>query len=153
MELTVGPSFSRRQILSAAGALAAASLAPGLLRNLPVAQLFPASSAPDEMELILRRFTPHVASEFLIRTGTRHTERVILVEATAWEPPPGGQRGLEGESFSLIFAGAGAKAFEDGIFTVSHPSMGAFPLFLVPVGRAVHTQRYQAVVDRRTLPR
>jgi hypothetical protein len=142
--------FSRRHFLAVAGALGAAGLAPGLLRLIPVAGATPAGWSPEVTDLALARFTPHVGSDFMVRTAARHSERVTLLEATAREPHSADRPGLRGESFSLIFAGGGAKTFDDGSFTVTHPAMGAFPLFLVPVGQGSQTQRYQAVVDRRS---
>jgi hypothetical protein len=156
VEAIVGPTFSRRQILGAAGALATAALAPGVLGTLPSLHLLlpQAGEGPAMVDLSLSAFAPHVGTDFLVRAdaGLRPV-RIALVEATARLPHPLDRRGLSGEAFSLVFAARGAGAVEHGIHTVSHPIMGAFPLFLVPVGRATQGQRYQAVVDRRTPPR
>jgi hypothetical protein len=157
VEATIGPTFSRRQVLGGAGALAAAGLAPAVLGNLPRLQhqqLSWAAEGPAVADLSLGRFTPHVGTEFVVRaTGGTRRVRIALVEATARLPHPLDRQGLSGEAFSLVFAARGAEAFGPGIRTVVHPVLGAFPLFLVPVGRATQGQRYQAVVDRRTLAR
>ena len=149
MEAIAGSLFSRRQVIGAAGALAAVTMVPGLLRSVTPPHLSVRGGGSSEVDLTLGRFTPYVGSDFVVRTGGLAKERVTLVEAVAKPPHPHDRKGLHGESFSLIFAGAGAKAFDDGTFTVSHATMGAFRLFLVPVGQARETQRYQAVVNRR----
>jgi hypothetical protein len=53
--------------------------------------------------------------------------------------------GLSGheEAFSLSFTGG---ALEQGVHTLTHPELGSFELFLVPVGE--HGGTYQAVIDR-----
>lgn len=150
MESTVGPTFSRRQLLGAAGALATASLVPVMFGGLPgYLQLARVGAAP-AMDLSLARFTPHLGSEFVVRPqAALRPVRISLVEATARQPNPLDRQGLTGEAFSLVFAARDAGAFGPGIHTLVHPVLGAFSLFLVPVGRAIQGQRYQAVVDRR----
>jgi hypothetical protein len=151
VESTAGPTFSRRQILGAAGALATASLAPVMLGGLPSYLHLARAGAAPAMDLSLARFTPHLGSEFVVRPqAPPRPVRISLVEATARQPNPLDRQGLAGEAFSLVFAARDAGSFGPGIHTVVHPVLGAFPLFLVPVGRATQGQRYQAVVDRRT---
>jgi hypothetical protein len=149
MEASAGPVFSRRQFMVAAGALAAIGLTPGraLAGPLDLPGILAASKTSD---LALSRFAPYVGSSFLLRTGTMRAERVTLAEATARTPRPADRAGLAGESFSLVFAGTGAKAFNHGTFTLVHPALGTFPLFLVAVDQGRQARHYQAVVDRRT---
>jgi len=133
----------------ATGAVATATIVRG-----PLGGLAPANAAvlggllPGD--LALSRFSPYVGQQFTIQVNLLHTEKATLVEATPRQPRPADRPGLQGEAFSLIFAGGGAKAFDNGTFTLSHPAMGTVTLFLVPVGRAQQAQHYQAVIDRRT---
>ena len=139
------PLFTRRQVIGAAGALATVGFTSGLLGF----RLAPVGAMARKADLSLASFTPNVGSEFVVTTGAGQ-ERVTLVDATAAKARPKERKDLRGDAFSLVFAGAGAKAFNDGIFEVSHATMGTFPLFLVPVGKPVQAQRYEAVFDRRT---
>lgn len=50
------------------------------------------------------------------------------------------------ESFSVLFEGV--AAFPQGTRTVTHPSLGQFLLFVVPVGRPQTARTYQAVFNR-----
>jgi hypothetical protein len=145
--------LSRRQLVAMAGALTAAWFAPALLESPPHLTLWSGRATADTADLTLARFTPYVGSEFEIRTGGAQAVRVTLAEATARTPRPADRPGLVGESFSLVFAGNGTKAFDHGTQRVVHPALGAFPLYLVAVDRGLRSQHYQAVVDRRTPPR
>ncbi len=56
-----------------------------------------------------------------------------------------------GECFSLLFRGGG-RAFSQNTYTVVHPSLGTFELFLVPVGTDQNgTQGYLATINRLSL--
>jgi hypothetical protein len=46
-------------------------------------------------------------------------------------------------AFSLFFESSGAERREQQIFTLEHDELGAFDLFLVPVG----PQQYEAVIN------
>ncbi len=52
------------------------------------------------------------------------------------------------ETFSLLFEGPSPPAFWDGTFTVQHPQLGTFPLFLVAVQTEGDGQHYEAVFNR-----
>jgi hypothetical protein len=53
-----------------------------------------------------------------------------------------------GECFSLLFRG-GSRALPQGTYTVEHPSLGKFPLFLVPAGTDSNgAQGYLATINR-----
>lgn len=151
MEAIDGPTFSRRKLLVMTGGLGAVLVSPVLRPSPALALLAPDRiAAPGAALLTLARFTPLVGSTFGVVSGRVQTVRATLEEATARAPRPADRPGLSGESFSLIFAANGRKALGDGTYTVVHPALGTFPLFLVAVDRGRLAQRYQAVVDRRT---
>lgn len=53
-----------------------------------------------------------------------------------------------GECFSLLFRG-GSRALPQGTYMVEHPSLGSFPLFLVPAGTDTNgAQGYLATINR-----
>ena len=47
--------------------------------------------------------------------------------------------------FSLIFQGQGGEPIPQGTYTIQHQAIGAFSLFLVPVGQPLDGNHYQAV--------
>ena len=52
------------------------------------------------------------------------------------------------ECFALLFVGAG-PALPQWTYQVEHATMGAFPLFLGPVGSGAAGLRYEAVFNRQ----
>jgi hypothetical protein len=89
----------------------------------------------------LRRATyaPLVGTDFRVHIPGRRTLRVKLVEARKLRGP--------GEAFSLLFRGRRAQV-EGGIYRIDHPRLGAFELFVNPVGRGVKGLDLEAVVNR-----
>ena len=49
--------------------------------------------------------------------------------------------------FSLLFHSTDGRHVEQQIFTLSHPDLGEFPLFLVPLGPDGSGMRYEAVIS------
>ena len=88
--------------------------------------------------LRLATYAPLVGSSFRIQ---REGERRFTAKLVSAERIQG-----DGEAFSLLFRG-GAPT-EQSTYTLSHPSVGSFPLFLVPVGARRKSQDLQAVVYR-----
>ena len=90
--------------------------------------------------LKLATYAPLVGSSFRIRREGENAFSAKLISAKRIDG--------EGEAFSLIFRGGGAT--EQSTYTLSHPSVGSFPLFLVPVGPHAKrkSQDLQAVVYR-----
>jgi hypothetical protein len=50
-------------------------------------------------------------------------------------------------AFALLFHAAGPDHLPQQIFTLSHPDLGDFDLFLVPLGPEGDRMRYEAVVN------
>ena len=84
-------------------------------------------------------YAPLVGTEFQVHVPGRPSLRVKLVEARALRGP--------GEAFSLLFRGRRATV-EGGIYRLDHPRLGAFELFVNPVGRGVKGLDLEAVVNR-----
>ena len=90
--------------------------------------------------LRLATYVPLVGSAFRIHRS-KSSLGVKLVSATRLPSEVG-------ESFSLIFKGHGNAKLGQETYTIEHPRLGAFPLFLVPVGPARRGQSFEAVVNR-----
>ena len=65
---------------------------------------------------------------------------LVLVECAAL-----GGDALAREPFSLEFLGPVEPALPQRIYSLSHEELGAFDLFLVPIGRDADGTRYEAV--------
>ena len=79
-------------------------------------------------------FTAHLGDTF--RVGDLDAE---LIEATRHGPAPTRQQ------FSLVFRGPSEPVLPQRIHPLSHPVLGAFELFLVPIGPDAGGMRYEAV--------
>lgn len=75
------------------------------------------------------------------------TEAVSAVEIELVEVNDNGRAG-ETERFSLIFRGADDFFLPQRTYPVEHERLGAFHLFLVPVGREPDGFRYEAIFNR-----
>lgn len=93
-------------------------------------------------------FAPHLGSVFRLRLGPGETLEVELVEATALgggaRVSAGGPRARR-EPFSLVFRGPRAPILPQRIYRMEHARMGAFDLFIVPIGPDAEGLRYEAV--------
>ena len=128
-------SLDRRTFLKAAVGAAAAGFAP--LRVAGVAAAAPAGDGA----MTMATFQPLVNTSFRFDVGNRPV--TLPLQAVTDDRRPG----ATGECFSLLF-GAANPPFGQGSYTVSHPSLAKFSLFVVPVGRAGAAQQYQAVFNR-----
>ena len=103
---------------------------PGVQNNDPLASYTKAA------------FVSYLNSIFLLRTGFSVIE-VTLLNVGDMPAPKGG------ECFSLLFRGGGGPALSQNTYTVDHPSLGTFQLFLVPVGSDDNgAQGYLATINR-----
>jgi hypothetical protein len=91
--------------------------------------------------LRLSTYVPLVGSAFRIHRSQARPLSVKLVSATRLPSEAG-------ESFSLIFRAHGNAKLGQETYTLEHPRLGEFPLFLVPVGAPLKGQDFQAVVNR-----
>ena len=91
-------------------------------------------------------FSSYLNSVFLIYTGYS-TIDVTLVEVK--DLMPGAAKAQAGaECFSLLFRGE-SSALRQNTYGIEHPSLGTFPLFLVPGGAGENgEQSYVAIVNR-----
>jgi len=88
-------------------------------------------------------FVSYINSVFVFRApAVRKDIEVTLLQVKDMTAAPGG------ECFSLLFRGGG-QALEQNTYTVEHPALGTFKLFLVPVGTGDNgAQGYLATINR-----
>ena len=92
----------------------------------------------------LATFAPHQGETFQVPLSEGVSLALTLHEATplgAAAAPPGARRA----PFSLIFLGPAAPLLPQRIYRLSHPSIGTFDLFLVPLGPGQGDLRYEAI--------
>lgn len=49
------------------------------------------------------------------------------------------------EAFSIVFESVSQQALPQKIYALSHPELGEFELFIVPIGQDANGTRYEAV--------
>jgi hypothetical protein len=87
-----------------------------------------------------RTYVPLIGSDFRILRPGAGTLHVKLIQAKPLPSP--------GETFSLLFRGPAQSGVAEGVYQVEHPRLGAFHLFLGPVGRGVKGLDLEAVINR-----
>jgi len=91
-------------------------------------------------------FTPFINDNFAVRSNESFkTTPLRLIDVKILEYKENLAKGFTGESFSLLFQGSLPENFVGDSFELSHPSLGVFTLFLVPVGK--EPNRYEAIVN------
>ncbi len=91
-------------------------------------------------------FAGHLNTKFRAKSGSSGVVDLILISATDRNT-----RKVPGvDTFSIIFRGAHARPLEQGTYRFTHRSIGAFDLFIVPVGKDDKGLLYEAVFNRFT---
>jgi hypothetical protein len=146
-------AVSRRGFLGGAVVAGTAAALGGVLVDAEPG-LGPAAEAAAVASSALPReasFAAAVGSTFGVRVGAA-TVPVTLRSVTTLDMANlpqhavAGQQATTGEQFSLQFAGAAARSFRQGTYSMTNGTVGTFDLFVVPVGPAGATQAYQAVI-------
>jgi hypothetical protein len=97
-------------------------------------------------------FAPYVKSTFKFHLGGTSWRPVTLTEVKDLCPKTGKEPVTTlGECFSLVFMGMPKHTLPQKTYTVYHPALGKFSLFIVPVGKDKRwkTEYYQAIINRR----
>jgi hypothetical protein len=92
----------------------------------------------------LDTFAPHRGEQFAAGVGDATILALTLEQAT----PLGAGTALPEATrapFSLVFLGPPTPILPQQIYRLTHEALGAFELFLVPIGRAQAGIRYEAV--------
>lgn len=95
-------------------------------------------------ELHYADFLPLVNTSFALHGEAVAAPRVDILLFSATE----NTNAPNHEQFSLLFRGPSEPPVPQATYTVSHPELGEFLLFLVPVGRDPHGLIYEACFNR-----
>ncbi len=94
--------------------------------NLPTKELFE-SSQQDVFEIAFEDGTPK-----LCNIAEINTSQAPMIEQ-------------DKPQYSIIFSSAETEVYEQGVYVVSHPKLGEFELFLVPVYGDDKVVHYEAI--------
>lgn len=140
----IPPGLSRRRFLkfAAVGVGGAALLASGSATSLL------ASNSRSSYGIINPNrsdFANHLGEVFNVRKSPLEEVGLELAEVTSISSST---TGSPEESFSAVFRGPQDRPLEQDTYVVEHASMGAFPLFIVPVYPDGEGLYYQAIFNR-----
>lgn len=85
-------------------------------------------------------FAPLVGETFRLAAGGPDAG-LVLIDATELAAPPGPGRA----PFSIVFRGPPGAVLPQATYGLRHGALGAFELFLVPIGADAEGVRYEAV--------
>ena len=98
-------------------------------------------------ELCYATFASLLHSRFRVHGGPSAVVEVELVEATAHSSGSETPQAQVG-TFSLIFTGPRPPFLPQRTYLFEHERIGAFDLFIVPIGEDQNGFRYEAVFNR-----
>ena len=90
-------------------------------------------------------FTKHLNTKFRLVVDVPQTIELTLVSVTPRMIEPNEQAGME--RFSAMFMGPLEIFIPQQTYRLSHPEMGEFDIFLVPLGQDGEGFRYEAVYN------
>jgi hypothetical protein len=93
--------------------------------------------------LELARMRDASGSSFAFFTDAGEHVDLTLHDVHVRAAPPGY------EQYAAYFHGPASQALSQGTYTVTHATLGTFPLFVVPVARNGDAMHYEACVIRR----
>ena len=97
-------------------------------------------------EMTCATFAELLHSRFQVHGTTQTPVGLELLEAT---PRPSGQQNASTtDSFSLIFAGPLEQFLPQRTYRFEHETLGAFDLFIVPIGKDQNSFQYEATFNR-----
>ncbi len=98
--------------------------------------------------LSISDFAPLVGAAFMIRFPDGTLELTLgAVESHGTRAPRPDVPTLRTEPFSLVFLGPPAPVLPQRTWALEHASLGAFEIFLVPIGPIDGRMRYEAVFN------
>ena len=96
-------------------------------------------------DLSYAAFAGLLRSRFRVHTETSALVEIELVEATATDQAQVG-------AFSLVFTGPLNQFLPQRTYLIEHDKLGAFDLFIVPIGKDQNGFHYEAVFNRPVEP-
>ena len=93
-------------------------------------------------KVTISTFEPHEGSSFQVRHGDQVRTATLTELRRYGREAPGGR-----ESFALVFQFESSDVLPQAIYELTHDQIGAFSLFLVPVGQNENGVYYEAVFN------
>ena len=90
----------------------------------------------------IETFSEHLNSKFQTHYGDSHKVELELLSVNDVGSTP---RQIQ---FSLVFLAPETAPLWQGIYTIDHPKLGTFNLFLVPIGKDKQGVQYEAIINR-----
>lgn len=87
-------------------------------------------------------FSKHLNTTFRIRLNDATAIDAELIEVSEHLVSPRQER------FAIVFRISNEQMLTQGLAPIEHDQMGAFQLFIVPIGRDEHGTSYEAVFNR-----
>jgi hypothetical protein len=88
-------------------------------------------------------FARHLHEEFSVQVDEETAFAMELVKAAEWGAAPAVEGGRL--PFTITFRGPGHVILPQRIYRMTHPEMGTFELFVVPISQDTDGVRYEAV--------
>jgi hypothetical protein len=147
-------NISRRDFFQKSGVvvLAATVLLPTrniFGQNLKTESLFPipVESTNDALTYLRREhFEAVINSFFEFQPDEGRAFKLRLLEVENLAHSANERQGLTGEGYSLIFESSKKSKIIQGIYQVTHETLGNFSLLIVPIG--LRGNRFQAIINR-----
>jgi hypothetical protein len=134
------PGLTRRRLFAIGGAATAATLMPIDV----LTKAAGASSTASPSYLKRSTYTALGTPDFRLSQGMLSIPlKLERVSDLGGDATSGSE-----DAFSLQFSASGSRRIEQGISTLSHPEIGEFDLFAVPVDPPGSNQTYEVVVNR-----
>jgi hypothetical protein len=89
-------------------------------------------------------FDPHVGTRFAVTSESPPLELELVEVSDVGD-------GNHGRNFRLLFRGPRETPLGQGTLELEHPAIGAFALFIVPVGADAAAVQYEVVFNRLPL--
>jgi hypothetical protein len=95
--------------------------------------------------LALEHFAGHIRETFTVVLDQNGQSNFVLMEASPLSAPV--VPGMVRAPFSLLFHSEAAVLLPQKIYQMTHPALGTFGIFLVPVARDRNGFLYQAIFN------
>jgi hypothetical protein len=137
-------NFIRIGIAAGAGLMAVTALPTAINGFLDhVSRFTPAA------DLSHQRLSPLAGDTVRVAGPTGASSELLVERVTPATPYASSNGRLAGDSFSIFFEGPVGTPLDQNTYELRHSSLGAFPVFLSPVGLTDGAnQRYEAVFNR-----
>lgn len=133
-----------RQVTTCAAAAVALNALPAKTRAVA-----PHKNGPIMLdELTHSLFAPRIGAKFDARISSTASVTLELIEVALLPPQPNRPASLPQRApFSLVFRAPRGTQAPQQIFELRHPDLGAFAIFMVPIGPDETGPRYEAVFN------